>query len=1365
MMSEGASSNDTIVEVEERCVVNDKLTRIETMKVAELKDELKKRKLRITGRKKGLQDRLRAFIALEIEHGEDEEDEEEEDEDEERDVFETRIRVDNKRTQVLTFRDVEESMNTFSGDDNTNVQSWLQEFEEMCDLCDWTEVQRVIYAKRLLRGSAKLFVDYEKCFKSWRIMKEMLSVEFAQKVDAHKVDKELSRRTKKESETYQEYIYKMFDIAKQANMESSAVIKYIIDGIRDEEANKIILYGAKNIRELKEKFALYETMKENARAKSKRIEGKFKKTNHDGAVQEPMRRCFLCGDKYHLSTHCPTKNRGARCFKCQEYGHIAPQCTSTSKFPKDACSASQLLQAKRCKDVKIGDCELTALIDTGSDLTLMRADQYVKIGAPKLGNKIVKFRGIGSERNCTLGEFSRNVVIDDELYIMMIHVVSDTLMQHSLIIGTDYLNTVELNIKKGDISICKIDNTDYDRLLEVLKIDVEVEAREVDLSHVVNVEHRRTIENLIQSYRPQKTREVGVKMNLILQDDIPVYERPRRLSPQDKVEVDNQIAIWLENGIICPSQSDYASPIVLVKKKNGSTRISVDYRQLNRKIIKDRYPLPLIEDQLDLLQGAKVFSTLDLKNGFFHVPIEKNSRKYTAFVIPTDQYEFLKVPFGLCNSPAVFQQFINAVFKELIATGVVLTYMDDLIVPSIDLSCGIENLRLVLHVASEHGLSINWSKCCFLQTRVEYLGHIVENGNIQPSEHKTKAVMNFPKPRSARDVQSFLGLTGYFRKFVPQYSIIARPLSNLLKKDVKFKFEECEQEAFERLKSALSEKPALKLYRTGAETQLHTDACSMGYGAILLQRDSEDKAFHLVYYSSGKTTPAEEKYTSYELEVLAIVKALKKFRVYLLGISFRIITDCRAFVLMMRKKDLCVRVARWAILLEEFDYKVEHIPGKSMVHVDALSRNPLSVVMVIDGNERGIIARLKKAQSREDDLRQIRDNIEQYEAQGYALKNEILYKEVNDTPLVVVPRSMQFQVVRQVHERGHFGITKTEALLKRDYWFKGMRQKVERIVQNCIDCILAERKQGRQEGLLNTIDKGELPFDTYHIDHLGPLPSTKKSYRHILVVVDAFTKFVWLYSTKSTNSAEVISRLKKQSVNFGNPRRIISDRETAFTSSAFEDYCNEEGIQHALITTGIPRANGQVERVNRTLIPLLTKLSAPLPGEWYKHLETAQRYLNATPSRSTNTTPFQLLFGTRMKMRDDFQIRQLIEEEWAAMFQEERDQVRTEAKKRIAEIQAENRRAFNKKRKKATRYKTGDLVAIKRMQAGPGLKLHPKFLGPYRVVKILRNDRYMVQQEGEYEGPQTTSTTADHMKLWATDKDSDASNTSDGENI
>lgn len=267
-----------------------------------------------------------------------------------------------------------------------------------------------------------------------------------------------------------------------------------------------------------------------------------------------------------------------------------------------------------------------------------------------------------------------------------------------------------------------------------------------------------------------------------------------------------------------------------------------------------------------------------------------------------------------------------------------LTYLDDLIIPSGDRDTGIRNLEIVLKIASEAGLIINWEKCCFLQSKIEFLGHIVENGQVYPSIHKVEAVRKFPELTNVKQVQSFLGLSGYFRKFIPNYSIIARPLSNLLKSNTKFQFAAKEKEAFIHLKEVLCNKPVLHLYKLGAQTELHTDASADGYGAILMQKGDDDK-FHPVYYSSGKTTPAEQRYTSYELEVLAIVKALVKFRVYLLSIVFKIVTDCSAFSRTMYKKDLCIRVARWALLLEEFNYTIEHRPGKNMTHVDALSQS------------------------------------------------------------------------------------------------------------------------------------------------------------------------------------------------------------------------------------------------------------------------------------------------------------------------------------------------------------------------------------------------------------------------------------------
>ena len=319
---------------------------------------------------------------------------------------------------------------------------------------------------------------------------------------------------------------------------------------------------------------------------------------------------------------------------------------------------------------------------------------------------------------------------------------------------------------------------------------------------------------------------------------------------------------------------------------------------------------------------------------------------------------------------------------------------------------------------------------------------------------------------------------------------------------------------------------------------------------------------------------------------------------------------------------------------------------------------------------------IRQNQLQDEEIENIKKQIKEGKADGFVILNGLLCKELDDETSIVVPKLMQTSIIRQVHERGHFGTTKTEQLLKSDYWFKNMHSKIEKVIQNCLACILATKKFGKQEGLLHPIDK-EAPLDTYHIDHLGPMPSTQKRYRYIFAVIDAFTKFVWLYPTKSTNTMEVLNHLIKQSTIFGNPRRIISDQGSAFTSNDFKSYCQDEGVEHITIVTGIPRGNGQIERVNRTLIPLLTKLSIPHPAQWHKFVARAQQYLNHIPNRSTGMTPFYILFGTRMRLKEDPQIKEILEAETTTIFDEKRNQLREEAHKAISKIQAENKQTYN----------------------------------------------------------------------------------------
>lgn len=391
--------------------------------------------------------------------------------------------------------------------------------------------------------------------------------------------------------------------------------------------------------------------------------------------------------------------------------------------------------------------------------------------------------------------------------------------------------------------------------------------------------------------------------------------------------------------VIEESASPFVSPVLLIRKKNHEMRMCMDYRAVNKATVKDKYPLPLIDDQLDRLQGQKFFTSLDLYNGYYQIPVAKDSREKTAFITRECQYQFKKMPFGLCNAPSKFQRLMNLILGNM-RYDVAMAYLDDVIIPSATMDEALQRLRRVLQLFREAGLTVNIKKCHFLKKRIEYLGFDVSEKGVEPGKRKLQCIEKFPEPKDVRDVRSFIGLASYFRRFVKGFALIVKPLTDLVKKNQKFAWEDEQARAFQELKARLVSSPTLAIYDPKAPTEVHTDACSSGIAAVLLQKHS-DGQWHPTAYYSRKTTEDEARYHSYELEALAIVCALERFRVYLIGIPFVIRTDCNSLKLLENKRDLSPRIGRWFVKLSEFRYKIEYQRGDSNQVADALSRNPV----------------------------------------------------------------------------------------------------------------------------------------------------------------------------------------------------------------------------------------------------------------------------------------------------------------------------------------------------------------------------------------------------------------------------------------
>lgn len=1269
----------------------------------------------------------------------------------------------------FVLKDLGNSMRKFSASDSYCVKTFLQDCEESFSFfSSLSEQQKVIFAKTLVEGQAKSFIHSQRNLNTWLSFKSALLEEFSYRLNSAEIHRQLSMRKKLQNESFSEYFIAIRELASNSfeTIDDLSLIDYCINGIQDYPSNKTILYGAKTILEFKEKLRIYEKIvndrnkkpfqRANHRANPEFIIKSEMNTKHNVSKTDSQNEntgvrqkiCFNCNMTGHVSRFCPNKHRGLKCNICKRFGHISANCTNKPIENKNDNTITAINHSPPLmyKTVTINDNSFNALVDTGSQKTILKKHIYDKIGSPALTNFNGTLTAFGNGHIKPIGNFTHELIIDNQTFIANFCVVNDEIMSSDAIIGMDILMQAELKINADGVTLTKISNTkiESDDQLSICNISLD-DKFELEIGSNVTKTQRNILQDMISSYKPIKTETTDIQMSINLKNETPITHRPRRLPFPERKIVDDQVTKWLEDGVVEQCSSEFSSQVVVVKKKDGTPRVCIDYRQLNKNVIKDSYPLPLIDDLLDKLQDANMFSTIDLRNAFFHLEIEPKSRKYTSFVTHNGQYQFLRAPFGLCISPTVFQRYINTIFKDLIIKGHVLIYMDDVIIPSKNEKEGIERLKSVFSLASSYGLDINFQKCKFLSKQIEFLGHVIENGKLYPSPQKVKAVLNFPEPKSNKDLQSFLGLAGYFRKFIYNFSIIAHPLTELLKKNREFKFSDSEKQAFNCLKQSLSSPPVLSIYNQNADTEIHCDASINGYGCILLQKSITDNALHPVYFMSKKTSDAEKKYSSYELEVLAIVKALQKFRVYLLGKHFKIVTDCNAFAMTLNKKDLCTRIARWALLMQDFDYEVEHRSGSKMNHVDALSRYP---VMIIQDS---LVTKIKTAQEQDSEIQTIKEILKLKPYSDFLLKSDILYKFIDGEELLVVPESMQIDIIRNAHDRGHYASKRTEETLKHQFYIPKVKEKIDRFIKNCVPCILINRKTGKQDGLLHPIEKEAIPLHTYHVDHLGPLTSTNKNYKFIFAIIDSFTKFVWLYPTKSTDAAEVIAKLENQKHVFGNPSRIISDRGTAFTSKQFQDYCSAEKIEHFSVTTGLPRANGQIERLNSVITAVISKLSIDNPEKWYKHVNEVQKVINSTFQRSINTTPFELLFGIKMRSQQDLNITDLLNEEIQAEFVNNRDELRKQAKEQILQVQDENRRSYNLRRRLPAKYKLHDLVAIKRTQLGPGLKLKPKYLGPYKITKVKQNDTYDVQKCAFFEGPNKTSTCAEFLKPWTSD--------------
>ena len=715
----------------------------------------------------------------------------------------------------------------------------------------------------------------------------------------------------------------------------------------------------------------------------------------------------------------------------------------------------------------------------------------------------------------------------------------------------------------------------------------------------------------------------------------PLNARLRRFSPKEMVIIESEISKMLDAGVIVPSGSDWSSQIVLVKKKDDSIRFCINFKPLNKITIKDKFPLPRIDDCLDSLAGKKYFSTLDCFSGYWQIPLAKEVQKFTAFTSPLGLFEFTVMPFGLTNAPAHFSRAMHRIFSKHLFNFVTV-YLDDIIIYSRTLKEHLEQLRTVFALLRKYRVKLKFKKCQFLCSEFKYLGYWVSELGVQPNPEKVVALVKSDTPTTPKQCRSVVGLANYFRQFIPLFAEIIAPLNELCKKGVKFIWSEACEKSFRLILEYLTSEPVLMLPQLDIDDvrfNLHTDASMVGIGCMLEQYDPSVESFRPIAYYSRKLNSAEKNYPTYEQEALAVVVSIKQFRKYLLGQHFVVFTDNSAVASLYNMKEPSGRIIRWVNALSEYDFDLLHRAGKDNVVADYLSRNvfaalsdpyPITQDMIKD------FLTGKICESNQELRRK---------AKLFVILNDKLYRRSKNGPLLVVTTLEELhEKLKILHDQfGHFAFDTVWNWIKSRFWRKHLYSEVQHYVKSCESCQLfsLRRPQYKFDGTGSISGM----FDKWCFDFLGPFPESDSGLIYLCVGIEAASNFPVAIPVRATTAACALQAVTEVFAVFGWPLTIVCDGASSFIASLFRDFCSGTGIEFDQLPPYTPEWNGKVERLNLTIRYALAKMC--FDGDnadyshWDKHIPLILHAIRSRVSSTSGFSPHYLMYGVQPRLPVD----------------------------------------------------------------------------------------------------------------------------------
>ena len=832
----------------------------------------------------------------------------------------------------------------------------------------------------------------------------------------------------------------------------------------------------------------------------------------------------------------------------------------------------------------------------------------------------------------------------------------------------------------------------------------------------------------------------AVKMKLQLNDPTPIRQRPYRTPLLKRKEVERQVEELLELGIIRPSTSPWASPVTLVPKKDGSTRMCVDYRKVNAVTADDGYPMPRISDVLDSLSGCSTYSLIDLRSGYHQLPVDEDTIPITAFTTHQGLYEYVRMPFGLKTAPAVFQRCMNEVLRPVLGRFA-MVYLDDICVYSRNEEEHREHLECVFKLLEGAGLTAKASKCTFNQPRLEILGYLVDQDGIRPQHTKVEAIHNMAPPTNIKEVRRFLGMVGFHRTMIPQFAQYSTILTDLTKKHARWKWTSQHQEAFDKLRTVLSTDVMQHHPDLNKPYEVYSDASATAVGAVLIQRDEQDRP-RPVQYLSRTLNKTQRLWPAMEREAYAIIVALQTFRPYLYGAQFVVYTDHKPLRAMFQGEVKNTKVQRWAMLIAEYGMPIRYIKGEHNLHADFLSRIPsqpstetsdlwrpmeVSELCVQDSFYYNLLKSdgLNPEQFRTAQQSEFPDMTSDKDLCVYEDFVCTIRPHPNspDYPKVWVPKVFQTHLWNRYHaELGHAGNRKVLRKLQQYYRWPSMWKTGQINYQKCGLCRVHSERHIHPKPTSMPI--AQLPGDLVATDIVGPFTTSPKGNRYLLTVLDHATAWLEAYPLPTKSAESVVSALHREYLpRFGAPRVLLTDQGQEFQAAHFKDYMRSLGVELRRTTSYHPQTNGRIERTHRTIKQILRKLTNTDAARWEEKLGPSLWSYRITPSVN-GFTPYFLQYGKEPRIpRQALHPEYTIINDATERYQQLANSFQTAAK------QTEEARRHNIERKtrkaNAEPLEVGDRVVVRAQERAP---LDPRWDHHYLVTMVKGSVIFLTDQ-------------------------------------